>query len=133
MKAKHRFSWTWLCYIEFLIHSPESLEGQIISLLHNLCDNYSYLNHILGVNLLLAIVLFSTIVGDMLPVTNNTPLIGQNITIVTKLCFSYWTFQLNSESFQCSQFCCWSILSRDNVVNCYSLLNCKLCLPSSLE
>ena len=30
----------------------------------------------LGVNLLLAIVLFSTIVGDMLPVTNNTPLIG---------------------------------------------------------
>ena len=30
-----------------------------------------------GVNLLLAIVLFSTIVGDMLPVTNNTPLIGQ--------------------------------------------------------
>lgn len=31
----------------------------------------------LGVNLLLAIVLFSTIVGDMLPVTNNTPLIGQ--------------------------------------------------------
>ena len=31
-----------------------------------------------GVNLLLAIVLFSTIVGEMLPVTNNTPLIGQN-------------------------------------------------------
>jgi len=30
----------------------------------------------LGVNLLLAIVLFSTIVGDMLPVTNSTPLIG---------------------------------------------------------
>ena len=30
-----------------------------------------------GVNLLLAIVLFSTIVGEMLPVTNNTPLIGQ--------------------------------------------------------
>ena len=30
----------------------------------------------LGVNLLLAIVLFSTIVGDMLPVTNATPLIG---------------------------------------------------------
>ena len=29
-----------------------------------------------GVNLLLAIVLFSTIVGDMLPVTNSTPLIG---------------------------------------------------------
>ena len=29
-----------------------------------------------GVNLLLAIVLFSTIVGEMLPVTNNTPLIG---------------------------------------------------------
>merc|ERR1719422_2874142 len=30
----------------------------------------------LCVNLLLAIVLFSTIVGEMLPVTNNTPLIG---------------------------------------------------------
>jgi len=30
----------------------------------------------LGVNLLLAIVLFGTIVGDMLPVTNTTPLIG---------------------------------------------------------
>jgi len=30
----------------------------------------------LGVNLLLAIVLFSTIVGEMLPVTNATPLIG---------------------------------------------------------
>ena len=30
-----------------------------------------------GVNLLLAIVLFGTIVGDMLPVTNTTPLIGQ--------------------------------------------------------
>lgn len=30
----------------------------------------------LGVNLLLAIVLFGTIVGDMLPVTNMTPLIG---------------------------------------------------------
>ena len=29
-----------------------------------------------GVNLLLAIVLFSTIVGEMLPVTNNSPLIG---------------------------------------------------------
>ena len=33
----------------------------------------------LGVNLLLAIVLFSTIVGDMLPVTNATPLIGDFI------------------------------------------------------
>merc|ERR1711953_1059858 len=30
----------------------------------------------LGVTILLAIVLFSTIVGEMLPVTNNTPLIG---------------------------------------------------------
>ena len=38
---------------------------------------YSGTNNIyLGVNLLLAIVLFSTIVGDMLPVTNATPLIG---------------------------------------------------------
>ena len=32
--------------------------------------------YISGVNLLLAIVLFSTIVGEMLPVTNATPLIG---------------------------------------------------------
>ena len=36
-----------------------------------------------GVNLLLAIVLFSTIVGDMLPVTNNTPLIGQKYFITS--------------------------------------------------
>ena len=35
-----------------------------------------------GVNLLLAIVLFSTIVGEMLPVTNNTPLIGQRYFIL---------------------------------------------------
>ena len=35
-----------------------------------------------GVNLLLAIVLFSTIVGDMLPVTNNTPLIGTYFNVI---------------------------------------------------
>ena len=39
-----------------------------------------------GVNLLLAIVLFSTIVGEMLPVTNNTPLIGQPaVRLLTKI------------------------------------------------
>ena len=41
-------------------------------------SSYTHSNSSLisGVNLLLAIVLFSTIVGDMLPVTNATPLIG---------------------------------------------------------
>ena len=37
----------------------------------------SHLITLSGVNLLLAIVLFSTIVGEMLPVTNNSPLIGR--------------------------------------------------------
>ena len=32
--------------------------------------------------MLLAIVLFSTIVGDMLPVTNNTPLIGTYFNVI---------------------------------------------------
>ena len=41
----------------------------------------------LGVNLLLAIVLFSTIVGDMLPVTNATPLIGGYLNILIFLTF----------------------------------------------
>ena len=40
------------------------------------------LRGVAGVNLLLAIVLFGTIVGDMLPVTNTTPLIGQLATLL---------------------------------------------------
>ena len=50
------------------------LQGQRIASI--VIWKYEILTSSPGVNLLLAIVLFGTIVGDMLPVTNTTPLIG---------------------------------------------------------
>ena len=42
-----------------------------------------------GVTIMLAITIFSTIIGDMLPVSENTPLIGQHLN------FSFRKFKSN--------------------------------------
>ena len=43
-----------------------------------------------GVAIMLTITIFATIVSDMLPVSNNTPLIGSiNKRISTSLCFFF--------------------------------------------
>ena len=62
-----------------------------------LCTYFSYL--LPGVAIMLSITIFATIVGDMLPVSDATPLIGQHINFVlfgyALFCFSLsyiWLF-----------------------------------------
>ena len=73
-----------------------------------------------GVNLLLAIVLFSTIVGEMLPVTNNTPLIGHLYFTLLIRIYLKW---LHKMFFPGTYFNCIMFMVASSVVTTIMVLN----------